>query len=425
MKLLVVGGGGREHALVWKLAQSPRVEHIYAAPGNAGIAVQAECVPVEAEDLDGLVALALEKEIDLTVAGPEAPLTMGLADRMTEAGLRICGATAAAARIEGSKAFAKDLMKKYGIPTADSRTFDTYEAAVDYIKQKAGPLVVKADGLAAGKGVLVCQTTDEALDALSRIMKERAFGSAGDRVVIEEFLEGEEATFLIFTDGKNIQAMPTSQDHKPIYDGDKGPNTGGMGAYSPAPVVTPELAAEIMTRIMKPTIEAMAAEGCPYKGVLYAGLMIREDGPRVLEFNARFGDPECQPLMPRLKTDLVDIFEAIIQDRLADIRIEWDDQASLCLVLASEGYPGRYEKGHIIEGLEAVKALPDVVVYHAGTAEKDGKIMTSGGRVLGVTALGADVAQARERAYSAAELISWPGKYCRSDIGMKALKRLK
>ncbi len=425
MKILVVGGGGREHALVWKLAQSPRVDQIYAAPGNAGIGTLAECLPVAAEDLDGLVALAREKKVDFTVVGPEAPLTMGLADRMAEVGLEVCGATAAAARIEGSKGFAKDLMKKYGIPTADYRVFDAYEPAVDYIRARGGPLVVKADGLAAGKGVLLCQTEEEALAALSRIMKDRAFGPAGDRVVIEEFLEGEEATFLVFTDGKSIQPMPTSQDHKAIYDGDRGPNTGGMGAYSPAPVVTPQLGREIMSRIMRPVIEAMAAEGCPYKGVLYAGLMIGEQGPRVLEFNARFGDPECQPLMLRLKTDLLDIFEAISQNRLGEISIEWDERASLCLVLASEGYPGTYKKGYVIEGLEAAAAEPDVVVYHAGTTEKDGKIVTGGGRVLGVTALGPDVAQARERAYKAAELISWPGKYYRKDIGLKALNRLK
>jgi len=425
MRLLVVGGGGREHALVWKLAQSSRVDQVYAAPGNAGIAALAECVPVGAEDLDGLVALAREKRIDLTVVGPEAPLTMGLADRMAEAGLEVCGATAAAARIEGSKGFAKDLMKKYGIPTADYQVFDAYEPAADYIREKGGPLVVKADGLAAGKGVLLCQTEEEALAALTRIMKDRAFGSSGDRVVIEEFLEGEEATFLVFTDGKTILPMPTSQDHKAVYDGDQGPNTGGMGAYSPAPVVTPELGEEIMSRVMKPTIEAMAAEGCPYKGVLYAGLMIGTQGPKVLEFNARFGDPECQPLMLRLKTDLLDILEAIIQDRLDEITIEWDERASLCLVLASEGYPGNYEKGYVIEGLETVASEPDVMVYHAGTAEKDGKIVTSGGRVLGVTALGHDVGLARQLAYQAADLISWPGKYYRKDIGMKALNRPK
>jgi len=423
MKILVVGGGGREHALVWKLSQSPRVEKIYCAPGNAGIARQAECVPVGAEDLSGLVALAREKQVDLTVVGPEAPLTLGLADRMAEAGLRVCGASQAAARIEGSKGFAKDLMKKYNIPTGGYEVFDDYDAARDYIAGTGGPLVVKADGLAAGKGVLLCQTTDEAYQALDQVMKDRAFGRAGDRVVIEEFLEGEEASFLVFTDGKNIKPLPTSQDHKAIFDNDQGPNTGGMGAYSPAPVVTAALHEEIMERVMKPTVAAMAAEGCPYQGVLYAGLMIGEKGPQVLEYNARFGDPEAQPLLMRLKTDLLDILEAILDERLDEVEVEWDDRVSMCLVLASGGYPGSYEKGKVITGLDEAEALDGVVVFHAGTTRNGGDIVTSGGRVLGVTALGRDVEEARERAYRAGDMIDWPGKYCRSDIGMKAIKR--
>ncbi|MBW2621676.1 MAG: phosphoribosylamine--glycine ligase [Deltaproteobacteria bacterium] len=423
MKLLVVGGGGREHSLVWKLAQSPRVKKIYAAPGNAGMTGLAECVAIGAEDIEGLVKFAREKTIDLAVVGPEVPLTMGLADKMEEAGIMVSGASGKAARIEGSKGFAKDLMAKYGIPTADHRAFDNYDQAREYVEQKGGPLVVKADGLAAGKGVLLCQTKEEALKALDQVMRDRAFGSAGDRVIIEEFLEGEEASFLVFTDGKSIQPLPTSQDHKAIFDGDKGLNTGGMGAYSPAPVVTPAIHAEVMDKIINPTVKAMEAEGCPYKGILYAGLMIGDKGPQVIEFNVRHGDPECQPLMLRLKTDLVDILEAIAQDRLSEILIEWHDAASLCLVLASEGYPGSYEKGHVIEGLDQAGAQKDVVVFHAGTREQDGKIVTSGGRVLGVTALGADVAQARDRAYRAAELITWPGKYNRTDIGMKAINR--
>ena len=423
MKLLVIGSGGREHSLVWKLAQSPRVEKMYAAPGNAGMTGLAECVAIGAEDIDGLVTFAREKAIDLAVVGPEAPLTMGLADRLEEAGIMVSGASGKAARIEGSKGFAKDLMAKYNVPTANYQAFDDYDRAREYIKQKGGPLVVKADGLAAGKGVLLCQTEEEALKALGQVMRDRAFGSAGDRVIIEEFLLGEEASFLVFTDGKSLEPMPTTQDHKAVFDGDKGLNTGGMGAYSPAPVVTPTIHAEVMDKIMNPVVKAMEAEGCPYKGILYAGLMIGDKGPQVVEFNARFGDPECQPLMLRLKTDLVDIFEAIAKERLAEITIEWHDAASLCLVLASEGYPGSYEKGHVIEGLDQAGAQKDVVVFHAGTSERDGEVVTSGGRVLGVTALGTDVAQARDRAYHAAELISWHGKYNRTDIGMKAINR--
>ncbi|MDY6850601.1 MAG: phosphoribosylamine--glycine ligase [Thermodesulfobacteriota bacterium] len=423
MKILVVGGGGREHALVWKLAQSPKAGRIYCAPGNAGIAAQAECLPVGAGDIDGLVKLSREKAVDLAVIGPEVPLTMGLTGRLAEAGVKVCGASAQAARIEGSKAFAKDLMRKYGIPTGDYRVFDQYEAARKYILDKREPLVLKADGLAAGKGVLLCRSTDQALAALDRIMKDRAFGAAGDRVVIEEFLTGEEVSFLVFTDGRTIKPLPTSQDHKAIHDGDQGPNTGGMGAYSPAPVVTPELHDEIMDRIMRPAVEGLAAEGCPYSGVLYAGLMIGETGPQVLEFNARFGDPECQPLLMRLKTDLVDILEAIVEGRLDEIEPEWDERAALCLVLASGGYPGGYEKGCVINGLDKAGAMEDVFVFHAGTTNKDGRIVTSGGRVLGVTALGRGVGQAIDRTYAAAELISWDGMYYRRDIGQKALQR--
>ena len=423
MKILVVGGGGREHALVWKLAQSPKAGRIYCAPGNAGIAAQAECLPVGAEDIDGLVKLSQEKDVDLVVVGPEVPLTMGLTGRLTEAGIKVCGASAQAARIEGSKAFAKDLMRKYNIPTGDYQVFDQYEAARKYILDKREPLVLKADGLAAGKGVLLCRSTDQALAALDQIMKDQIFGAAGDRVVIEEFLTGEEVSFLVFTDGRTIKPLPTSQDHKAVYDGDQGPNTGGMGAYSPAPVVTPGLHAEIMDRVMRPAVEGLAAEGCPYTGVLYAGLMIGGKGPQVLEFNARFGDPECQPLLMRLNTDLVDILEAIVEGRLDEIEPEWDERASLCLVLASGGYPGGYEKGRVINGLEEAGAIEDVFVFHAGTANKDGRIVTSGGRVLGVTALGRGVGQAIDRAYAAAELISWDGMYYRRDIGQKALQR--
>jgi len=423
MKILVVGGGGREHALVWKLAQSPRVKRIYCAPGNAGIAAQAECVPVGAEDLDALVKLAGEKKVDLVVVGPEAPLTMGLTERLIKVGIKVCGPSAGAARIEGSKAFAKDLMHKYNIPTADYQVFDDYDAARTYILKNKKPLVVKADGLAAGKGVLLCADTEQALAALNRIMKDVEFGSAGDRVVLEEFLTGEEASFLVFTDGKSIVSLPTSQDHKAVYDGDEGPNTGGMGAYSPAPVVTAKLHEEIMERIMRPTIEGLAAEGYPYQGVLYAGLMIGEQGPQVLEFNARFGDPECQPLLMRLRSDLVDILEAVVEGRLEAVEPEWDHRTALCLVLASGDYPGAYQKGHVINGLDEAAAMEDVFVFHAGTAFKDDLIITNGGRVLGVTALGDDVAQAIDRAYEAAGKISFSGMHYRKDIGRKALNR--
>ncbi len=423
MKVMVIGGGGREHALVWKFSQSPKVEKIYCAPGNAGIAALAECIPVAAEDLNGQIALAQQVKADLVVVGPEAPLTMGLVDRLAARGIRASGPSALAARIEGSKAFSKDLMRKYGIPTADYQVFTDYEAARSYVKDKGGPLVVKADGLAAGKGVLLCQTTEEALEAVDLVMKDRAFGEAGNTLLVEEFLTGEEASFLVFTDGKTIKAMPTSQDHKAILDGDLGPNTGGMGAYSPAPVVTPELHEEIMAKVMRPTIEAMAAEGCEYKGVLYAGLMIGENGPKVLEFNARFGDPECQPLLMRLKSDLVEVLEAIIDGRLDEIEPVWDERAALCLVLASGGYPGSYEKGHVISGLDLAAGMEDVFVFHAGTALSRGQVVTSGGRVLGVTALGDGVAQAIDKAYAAAARIGWTDMYYRRDIGRKALNR--
>jgi phosphoribosylamine--glycine ligase len=340
-----------------------------------------------------------------------------------EAGIRVAGPSAKAAEIEGSKAFSKDLMRKYHIPTAEYAVFTEYEPALEYLKQKGAPIVVKADGLAAGKGVLLCQTLDEAVAALDQVMKQKAFGAAGDRVVIEEYLTGEEASFLVFTDGRTVIPLPTSQDHKAVFDGDKGPNTGGMGAYSPAPVVTPALERDILKNIIYPTIEAMGFEGRPYKGVLYAGLMMTQDGPKVLEYNARFGDPECQPLLMRLKSDLLDILEAIADDRLDLVTIEWDPRAALCLVMASGGYPGDYEKGHVIQGLDEAAKEPDVMVFHAGTRLADGRAVTSGGRVLGVTALGDTGAQAIAKAYVAAHHITWPGVHYRRDIGRKALGR--
>ncbi len=423
MKVLVIGGGGREHAIVWKIAQSPRVKKTYCAPGNAGIADLAECIPIGAEDIDKLLEFAKEKKIDLAVVGPEAPLVAGIADIFEKKGLKVFGATKKAVEIESSKSFAKYLMKKYSIPSAHGQTFDSYKKAQSYIRKMPTPIVVKADGLAAGKGVIVCATEKEAIDALKLIMIKRAFGDAGNKVLIEEYLTGEEASFLAFTDGKTVLPLPSSQDHKPIYDDDKGPNTGGMGAYSPAPVVDPYLHKRIMEEIMIPVVRAMSAEGRPYKGVLYAGLMIDKDQVKVLEFNGRFGDPEAQPLLIRMKSDLVPIMEAVIEGRLDECSLEIDARASACVVMASGGYPGSYKKDLPISGLQNVRRMKDVVVFHAGTAIKNNTIVTSGGRVLGVTALGDSVAKAISRAYLAVSKIKWKDAYCRTDIGRKAVKR--
>ena len=425
MKVLVVGGGGREHSLVWKLNQSSRVTKVYCAPGNAGIAREAEVVPIDVTDIKALVDFAAREGIGLTCVGPELPLTLGIVDAFEEKGLRIFGASKAAAEIEGSKVFTKDLLAKYRIPSGDYQVFDNAKAAKEHLKAVGAPIVVKADGLAAGKGAIVCQTLEEAEEAVRLCMEEKAFGSAGDRVVIEEFLVGEEASFLAFSDGRNVLPMATSQDHKPIFDGDKGPNTGGMGAYSPAPVVTPELFDQVMNEIMIPTVQAMASEGRPYKGVLYAGLMIKDGRAKVLEFNARFGDPEAQPLFMRMDGDLVDIMEAVVDERLDTVTLHWQDDATICVVMASGGYPGEYEKGKVITGIDEADALDDVKVFHAGTAEMDGRIVTSGGRVLGVTARGRDIPQAIERAYEACALIKWDGVQYRKDIGAKAMKYLK
>ncbi len=425
MKVLVIGGGGREHAIVWKIAQSPKVKKIYCAPGNAGIADLADCIPIGAEDIDKLVAFAKEEKIDLTVVGPEAPLVAGIVDIFEKKGLKVFGATKKAVEIESSKSFAKYLMEKYRIPTAEGRTFDSYKKAENYIRKMGAPIVVKADGLAAGKGVIVCATEKNAIDALNLIMIKRAFGDAGNKVLIEECLIGEEASFLAFTDGKTVLPLPSSQDHKPIYDNDKGPNTGGMGAYSPAPIVDPYLHKKIMEEIMIPTVNAMAAEGRPYKGVLYAGLMIDKDQIKVLEFNGRFGDPEAQPLLIRMKNDLVPIMEAVIEGRLDECSLKIDDRVSVCVVMASGGYPGSYKKGLPISGLQDVRRMKNVVVFHAGTAIKDNAIVASGGRVLGVTALGDSVAKAISRTYLAVSKIKWKDVYYRTDIGKKAEKRLE
>ncbi|MBI5015241.1 MAG: phosphoribosylamine--glycine ligase [Deltaproteobacteria bacterium] len=424
MKVLVVGGGGREHALVWKLAQSPVVSEVYAAPGNAGTASIGTNVAIEVDDVEGLLAFAVSNGIGLTVVGPEAPLVLGLVDRFQERSLRVFGPTAASARLEGSKAFAKATMRRFGVPTADYGEFDDPEAARAFIRRLGAPLVVKADGLAAGKGVVIARRVEDALAAVDDMMVAGAFGEAGRRVVVEEFLEGEEASFLAFCDGKTVVPMASSQDHKAVFDADQGPNTGGMGAYSPAPVVTAEIHREAMERVMIPMVDGMARAGTPYVGVLYAGLMIRDGALKVLEFNCRFGDPECQPIVMRMKGDLVPVLEACLDGRLDEVRLEWDPRAAVCVVLASEGYPGAYPKGLEIQGLEAASSLPEVAVFHAGTRRGEGgRVLTSGGRVLGVTALGAGVAEAIDRAYEAVAKIRWPGMHCRSDIGRKALGR--
>ncbi len=423
MKVLVIGSGGREHALVWKIAQSPKVDKIYCAPGNAGISRQAILVPIKANDLDRLLEFALKEKVDLTVVGPEDPLTRGIVDLFESKGLSIFGPSRRAAEIEGSKAFAKEMMRKYGIPTASYGVFEDGNEAVDYIRTQTGPLVVKADGLAAGKGVILCKTAGEAIGSVRRIMVEKAFGEAGNRVVIEEYLSGEEASFIAFTDGKTILPMASSQDHKAIFNGDQGPNTGGMGAYSPAPVVTDQMHEMIVKKILEPMIDGLAREGRPYKGALYAGVMICDGQPKVLEFNARLGDPETQPIMMRMKGDIIPVLDACIKGDLSQSEIEWDRRASVCVVMASGGYPGEFERGKVIKGLEEISRMEDVFVFHAGTAYEGGRIVTQGGRVLGVTGLGEDIPKAIERTYEAVKKISWEGVHYRTDIGRKALHR--
>ncbi len=427
MKVLVVGGGGREHALVWKIAQSPKVERVYAAPGNAGIAEEpkTECVDIPANDLEALRDFALKKGIDLTVVGPEEPLVKGIVDLFEEAGLVIFGPRKDAAILEGSKAFAKNFMKEMGIPTAEFEVFEDADEAKRYIRSKGAPIVVKADGLAAGKGSIVCKTVDDALEAVDRIMVDRVFGDAGNRVVVEEFMKGEEASFIVITDGENIVPLASSQDHKPVYDNDEGPNTGGMGAYSPAPVVTEEIYQKTMEEIVIPTIEGMKKKGVPFKGVLYVGLMIIDDKqPKVLEYNVRFGDPEAQPILMRMKSDIVDALTASIEGRLNECRIEYTPEAAVCVVMASGGYPGKYEKGKVIHGLDEVAKMEKVKVFHAGTRKVDGSFVTNGGRVLGVTALGDGIKEAIQRAYDAVSKITWEKVHYRRDIGAKALRRL-
>lgn len=419
MKVLVVGSGGREHALVWKMNQSPKVDKIYCAPGNAGIAQLAECAAIKADDLDGLLEFALQQQIDLTVVGPEVPLTMGIVDKFQEKGLKIFGPSGKAAEIEGSKTFAKNLMAKYNIPTAKYGAFTDAAEAKAFLEQVGLPCVVKADGLAAGKGVLICETQAEAEAAIDNILVDNKFGDAGSRVVVEEFLTGQEVSMLAFTDGKTVVPMVSSQDHKRIWDGDKGLNTGGMGAYSPAPVYTEAVHAIVVPEVLEATVAAMRAEGRPFAGILYAGLMLTADGPKVLEFNARFGDPETQAVLPRLKSDLVEIFLSIIEGRLDQMQIEWYEEAAVCVVLASGGYPESSDKGREITGLQQA-ADTGAIVFHAGTKETEGKIVTNGGRVLGISALGKDIAQAIDNAYKGVAQIKFENMQYRTDIGKKA-----
>ncbi|GAB2497258.1 phosphoribosylamine--glycine ligase [Pseudoxanthomonas sangjuensis] len=425
MKILVIGSGGREHALAWKLAQSPRVSEVIVAPGNAGTATEAKCrnAAVKVTDLDGLLALARDEAVALTVVGPEVPLVAGVVDKFRAAGLRIFGPTAAAAQLEGSKAFAKDFLRRRGIPTAFYAVHTDVDAALDYVRRKGAPIVIKADGLAAGKGVIVAMTIGEAEAAVRDMLSGNAFGDAGARVVIEEFLDGEEASFISMVDGRTALPMATSQDHKRVGDGDTGPNTGGMGAYSPAPVVTPEVHARIMREVVEPTVAGMIAEGTPFTGFLYAGLMIDKAGaPKVIEFNVRFGDPETQPVMLRLRSDLVDLVEAAIDGRLHEVEAEWDPRPSLGVVMAAEGYPESPRSGDVIDSWD----VPDVEgtkVFHAGTKLENGNIVTSGGRVLCVCALGDSVADAQRKAYAEVAGISWHGEFHRHDIGWRAIAR--
>jgi phosphoribosylamine--glycine ligase len=421
MKVLVIGGGGREHALVWKLSQSPKVKEIYCAPGNAGIANLAECIEIRPDNLTGFLNFAKSHKIDLAVVGPELPLALGVVDEFQRAGLRIFGPTKAAAMIESSKIYAKQFMKTYHIPTAKAHSFDSIEKALGYARQQELPLVIKADGLAAGKGVMIAHTLAQAEESIDQMMHSRVFGSAGEKVVIEAFLTGEEATILAFTDGRGVRLLPASQDHKRLGDGDQGANTGGMGAYAPAPVVTPEIQGQVLRHIVKPTLQGLAEEGYSYKGVLYFGLMICKEGPRVLEFNCRFGDPEAQVVLPLLDSDLVDILEAVIDERLDQVTIRLKALAAVCVVLASSGYPEESPQGFPVKGLKLAQKLKDVLLFHAGTALRNDRVVTHGGRVLGVTALGADLQSARDRVYKAIGKIYFEGMQYRKDIAARAL----
>jgi len=423
MRILVVGSGGREHALVWKLKQSPKVEEVFCAPGNAGTAKDGDNRNISSEDIPRLVQFARDNRIDLTVVGPEAPLVAGIVDEFRRQGLTIFGPSAAAARLEGSKVFTKKMLRRASIPTADFAVFNRWQEADRYIEEgDEQPLVVKADGLAAGKGVFVCANKAQARAAVKSILQEKTFGDAGLQVVIEECLVGEEASVLALVDGDTIVPLEVAQDHKRAYDNDKGPNTGDMGAYCPAPLITTEIMDEIVRRILVPTVHAMKVDGCPFSGILYAGIMLTAGGPKVLEYNVRFGDPEAQPVLMRLKTDLAELLMMAATGRLSELEgLDWDPRPAVCVVMASEGYPGDYTKGHDISGIEDADALPDVKVFHAGTAMKNGEVVNTGGRVLGVTAMGATVAEAKARAYEAVDKISWKGGWCRRDISDKAI----
>jgi len=428
MKVLIIGGGGREHALAWKVAQSPNVEHVYVAPGNPGVALEPGCekLPINADDLEGLLRFAQERAIELTIVGPEVPLVAGIVDRFRAAGLRIFGPSQAAAQLEGSKAYTKDFLARHEIPTAAYANFTEVEPAIAYIRKVGAPIVVKADGLAAGKGVIVAQSEDEAIAAVRDMLQGNAFGEAGARVVIEEFLDGEEASFIVMVDGEHVLPLATSQDHKRVHDRDQGPNTGGMGAYSPAPVVTPAVHARVLREVIEPTVRGMAAEGNPYTGFLYAGLMIMPDGaPKVIEFNCRLGDPETQPIMMRLRSDLVELIEASLDARLDRVTASWDARVALGVVMAAAGYPGDYPKGEVISGLPigVPCATADCHVFHAGTWIKDNQYITHGGRVLCVTALGDTVAAAQRRAYQTVHQIRWDHLHYRNDIGYRAIAR--
>jgi phosphoribosylamine---glycine ligase len=423
VKVLLVGGGGREHALAWKLAQSPRLTELIATPGNPGIARHARCVPLKEQEIEGLRDLALRERVDLTVVGPELPLALGLADRFRERGLAVFGPSQAAARLESSKAFAKDLMVRHGIPTARFRAFTEAAPARSWCRELGLPLVVKADGLAAGKGVIICRTLGEADAAVARCLEDRAFGASGASVVIEEFMVGEEASFFAITDGAAILPLAAAQDHKTVFDGDQGPNTGGMGAYSPAPVMDAGMTERVMAEIVRPTVAAMAKEGVPFAGFLYVGLMITREGPRVVEFNCRFGDPECQVVLPRLAGDLLPLLDAVARGAGIPTSVRWEPEASVCVVMSSGGYPGEYETGRLVTGVADAEALPGVRVFHAGTAMRDDALVTAGGRVLGVQALGADVRAAVDAAYTAVERIHFEGRHYRRDIARRALGR--
>ncbi len=425
MKVLVVGSGGREHALCWSIAKSPKLSKLFCAPGNAGISDVAECVNVGAEDVDGVVAFARENAIDLVVVGPEAPLVLGLVDQLEAAGIRAFGPSAAAAVLEGSKGFMKDMCAKAGVPTAAYGRFTDPGAAKAFIQENGAPIVVKTDGLAAGKGVIICQSVAEAEQAVDDMMGNKIFGDAGNEVVVEAFLNGEECSFFALVDGERALPLAAAQDHKAAYDGDKGPNTGGMGAYSPTPIATPEICDKIMETAINPLIKTMAAEGCPYKGVLFCGLMVENGVPTVLEYNIRFGDPECQVLMMRWKSDVLEALDAAAQGRLDDIKLDWHDETAMVVVMAADGYPGSYQKGTEIKNIDQANAVEKAFVFHAGTKAEGDKVLATGGRVLGVTGRGKTVQDAQSTTYKAVDAIDWPEGFCRRDIGWRALEREK